>query len=385
MNLKKSFKTLTGLVLSAAFVGIVVSCGDKKSAAADTQQPMVIVFASGQAKVFRAGTGMDARVGLIVNQDDSVKTENGTVDLQTKGGSAVRIREFTEVTIAKLTHKDTKLNMSSGSLLATVKKESSDENFRIVTPTAIAGVRGTTFSVEVTDGREAKVKVLDGKVAMAPRVEALEKYSDEEIEKSPTLKKLSEISVENEVVLEEKMEGKISPEMEKTVASASKKIEDAKKNNQSVEKAVKIEEVTLSIDKAKKEDKGIKIEKVEITAQEKSEKETLVVVDPKAFQKIIESKDDKSAAEATKTIVAQRSEKQEEVLKHIEKEASKTTLNSEAEIKKHYDKLELIIMKNGTEMKGAVIAQTGTQLVIHTSEGVKRVEKEEVSAQEFLY
>ena len=384
MNQKVSFKTLTGIVLSAAFVGTVISCGDKKSAAAEAPQPMIVVFASGQSKVIRAGKDMDARVGLIVNQDDTVKTENGTIDLQTKGGSAVRIHEFTEVSIAKLTNKDTKLSMSSGNILATVKKESSDENFRVVTPTAIAGVRGTTFSVEVMDGREPRVKVLDGKVAMAPRIEALENYTEEEIEKSPTLKKLSDLSVQNEVILEEKMEGTISPEVEKTVSDASDKIVDARKNNKPVEESVKAEEVEKALETAKKEEKAVKVEEVAITAQEKTEAETLVVVDVEAFQKIIDSKDAASVADATKTIEEQRQEKQEVILKKIETEASKTTLNSEEEIKKHYDKLELIIMKNGDQIKGAVIAQTVDQLVIHTSEGVKRVEKDQVSAQEFL-
>ncbi|MDH5654845.1 MAG: FecR domain-containing protein [Spirochaetia bacterium] len=382
MNLKVYLKALTGLMLSAAFVGIV-SCGEKKTADAGEPQPMLIVFASGESSVIRAGKTMEARVGLIVNQLDVIKTQNGTVDLQTKSGSAVRIREHTEVAISKLTKKDTKVEMSTGSLLATVKKESADEEFRVVTPTAIAGVRGTTFSVEVYDGKEPRVKVIDGKVAMAPRIEALEEYSAEEIEKDPALKKLSEVSESNEVVLEEEMEGTLNPEIEKEVIRINKKLETAQSKKESPETVLNTEEIEKNLTEAKKDKEAVSVTESKVTPEEKSEKQTLIVIEVEAFQKIIESADEVSLSDATNNIKEEREQKLEKILTNIEVEASKTTLKSEDEIKEHYEKLETLIMKDGSNMTGAVIAQTDTQLVIHTPEGVKRVEKQEVLAQEF--
>lgn len=388
MKVKDLTVRATGLVLILAIAGLFSACGKKDSAGANKPQPMIVVFATGDVKVMQAGKENSAKIGLIVNESDEVKTGNGTIDLQTKGGSAVRIREFTTVKVAKLTGSNTNLSMSSGSLLATVKKENSSENFEVVTPTAIAGVRGTTFSVEVEDGREPRVKVLEGKVAMAPRVAALDNYSKEEIEKDKTLKSLSDISLNNEVVIEANQEGTIDPKVEATVFQASQKVQKAQEEKKSVESAVSAEAVahiSSTIKDAKKEN-AVQIKEVEITPQEKAEKETLVTIDSEVLQKVIDSGENTVAVNAaTEAMVAQRNERQEKILQKIEEEASKSPMKSEAEIKKHYEKLELIILKNGEKLKGAVIAQTGTLLVIHTPEGVKRIEKDDVNSQEFLY
>ncbi len=126
---------LTALVLSAMVAFSRTSCGEQKPT--EAQRSMISVFASGDAMIVRDGKEVPAKVGMVVNERDVLKTTNGTVDLQTKNGSAVRIRNYTTVTISKLYGEgsaDTRLSMEHGGLLASVKRKSGKENYTVCLP-----------------------------------------------------------------------------------------------------------------------------------------------------------------------------------------------------------------------------------------------------------
>lgn len=383
--------TLSGVLLFGALAGIMTSCGKKVDP--QVERTMIVVFSTGNAKVIRAGKAEEAKVGLIVKEQDQIKTEDGSVDLQTKGGSAIRVREFTTVTVSSLAgggSNDTKVQMGQGSILANVKKSSANETFNVVTPTAIAGVRGTSFSVEISGEGQPKVKVLEGKVAMSPRVPALESYTKEEIQASPVLSKLASVE-KQEVVLEEKTEGTIPREVSDNVAKVSVALETAKKEQKPVAEVKEIQKITETL--SVKEKPAVEKKEAIITEQDLREKETLITVAPEVVQKIMEQATEKKATESTTPIAIapelaemvkkDRGQKEEVVLKKIEEEASKVKLSSDEEIKNHYNALELIILKNGENIRGAIIAQTGDVMMIHSSTGIRRVKKAEIASQEF--
>src|SRR5512135_3669237 len=116
MNRQTAFKWVTGLLLSLAIAGITVNCGKKGEGA--PERAMVVVFVSGDAKIVKAkGGDLPAKVGMIVSESDQIKTTAGSVDLQSRTGSAVRVREFTTITVAKLSGMDggdTRLKMDHG-------------------------------------------------------------------------------------------------------------------------------------------------------------------------------------------------------------------------------------------------------------------------------
>jgi hypothetical protein len=385
-----ALRTLSGLMTVAVLTVVLVACGKEKQETSSTTSTMVVVFASGDVKVVRSAKEVPATVGLLVNQDDTIKTTNGTVDLQTRTGSAVRIKEFTTITISKLVSNNTKLSMKNGSILATVKKADAKEEFNVVTPTAIAGVRGTTFSVDVVNGKNPRVRVIEGKVAMAPRIEALENYSEEEVQKSPTLQKLSEMQQSHEIILEEESVGTIPTAVEESVIVANNAIEKAQAEKQNVEEVKAISSAVEKYEQAvKKDDEAVEIVNKKVTIAEKAEADTLVLVDDKIIEQISSEKAGtealKPSEEIVKAISEERNKKQEIVLQKIEEEASKKKLTSNKEIQNFYEKLEKVILKDGRTITGAVIAQTGDKLVIHSSEGVQRIEKKQIEAQEFLY
>ncbi len=393
--LKLNSKRVTGLMLIMALAVYFSACsGQTKKDALESV--MVVTFVQGDARVIHTANGAEepAIVGMVVKEADQIKTTSGTVDLQAKSGSAVRVREFTTVTIAKLAGKDgkaTRVDMNHGSILASVKKASSEEEFSVVTPTAVAGVRGTTFSVDVQDGQRPHVKVAEGKVAMSPRIAALEEFTPEEISKSEQLQKLATIQTAGEVVLEDNNEGSIDPKIENRVIMVNKALLEAVKEEKKPEQIDRLPEVKetvkLANDLAEKKVEAMDVKPAEFSAQEQIDQQTLVAVTPEVLAKVAgqstsDGKPDVAAVEQLKEIRAQQ---EEVVLKKIEEVAAKKGLNSDEEIKKQYNKLELIRMKSGEQIHGAVIAQTGELMVIHSADGVKRVKKEDVDSQEFLY
>lgn len=376
---RSAFLAFAGSLATLSLVLGFAACKSKDAG----KQPlsMVITFTSGDAKVVHEGKDIPASIGLIVYEKDIIRTENGSVDLQTRTGSAVRVREMTTLTVARIAGQDggeTRLSMDHGGLLANVKKASASENFNVATPTAIAGVRGTSFAVEYDQfAQSSNVKVLDGKVAMSPRIAALDNVTAEQIQKDPALQKMADVQ-KKEVVLDEKTEGRLNPALEKQVLAVNEKTASAPGGN--------LETLRKDLDQAaanlERQSSQPVVDKQEakITEQDVVEKETLVVVSPDLLQKLGDGKTDEGALRELKQ---NRQQKQEAILKKIEESAQKVDLKDERQIQQHYNKLELIILRDGSKITGAVIAQTGDVLVIHTPQGVRRIPKSEVESQEF--
>ncbi len=71
-------------------------------------------------------------------------------------------------------------------------------------------------------------------------------------------------------------------------------------------------------------------------------------------------------------------------LLEIEKLASARNLRSDRAIRAAYRRFERIVLRDGTSVRGAVIASTKFQLLLHTSAGVMRIQRSSVASQEFL-
>ncbi|MCB1164799.1 MAG: FecR domain-containing protein [Leptospiraceae bacterium] len=381
MKMHGAILKTAGLLAASLFV-LTISCKDQGQK--EASRSMVIVFASGDASIVREGKEIPAKVGTVVQQNDVIKTTQGTVDLQSRDGSAVRVREMTTLNVASLmgNEGETRIEMKHGQILANVKKASSGQEFNVVTPTAIAGVRGTTFEVQVFEGYDAdkttqsSVRVLDGKVAMKPRIKALENVSQADIDNNPKLKKLAELQ-NSEIVLDDASRGSMDPALEKKVALLNNATEDSTDSAQALKMAEeKADDITASAEP----DKALVKEEAEVTVKDRMESATLTAATPEMIEKLQSGNNQEAATE----IAEVRKKQQEQILNQIEEEAESQKLNSEEEIRQHYSALEKIVLKNGEVLRGATVAQTGNVLIIHTAEGVRRVSKSEIASQNFL-
>ncbi len=307
---------LTVSILTLALAGI--GCGgEKKQAAAPAS--MLVLFSSGTVKVVRGAQNIGAKAGMLVQEKDLIETgKDGSIDLQTRTGNAIRVRGNTTVTVKELAGTDGKNNefaVRKGSLMAKVKRRGPGENFKITTPTAIAGVRGTSFSVSVSeDGTKPTVRVIDGKVAMA-----------------------SQKDQNKEVVLAEKTQGSLASN---GAAPASKKIR--------------------------------------LSPQEILDKETLVTVDEKTFDNIVDNPDasDSALSELDKL----RESKEGAALKQLQKKFAIAKLNTEQELKQFYNKVVTVTLKDNTTYNGAVLSRTDKLVIIHTTNGFKQIQRSQIKS-----
>lgn len=102
-----------------------------------------------------------------------IKTSPGShVDLYLgNNGPFLRVTENSNLTIDRLRFRsakdeviiDTGLNLRRGRILGQVKKTSSSSRYEVVTPTMVAGIRGTTYDISV----DGTTKVFDGQVVVA--------------------------------------------------------------------------------------------------------------------------------------------------------------------------------------------------------------------------
>lgn len=110
----------------------------------------------------------EAKVGQALNKNDAVKTgDDGKAILAFSDKSIVALKPGTEITVEELVltniERKVGLNMSSGKLRAIIEKVDTPSEFKVRTPTAICGARGTTFYI-VIEVNETRVFVDEGAV-----------------------------------------------------------------------------------------------------------------------------------------------------------------------------------------------------------------------------
>jgi len=367
-------------ILAAAILA-ALACGKEKPVEVTS---MVIVHTSGDAVVVKKGQTEAARTGLLVHEADEIRTRAGSVDLQTRGGSAVRVKENTTMTVAQLLGRgDARLSLKQGSLLASVKKSSADEEFAIVTPTAIAGVRGTTFSVSVNQaGQKPVVKVIDGKVALSPRIAVLENLEEQTIKEDTGLQQLAQVQ-ETTVVLEAGQQGSLNPAVEQRISQINQELTEESNTTRLVQVASELKAAPAPV---------IAVA-APVSVAELSEKASLVTVAPEVLEKVSQGEQAEQIARAREESRAQSVAqmqadpatvvKQEAEVAQIQAQAARVQLQNQAAIRAYYQKLETVMMTDGSMHEGAVIAQTEDELLLHTPGGVVRLAKSEVDSIEY--
>ncbi len=107
----------------------------------------------------------NAHIGLILSQGDIIRTENGKVSVQSRDGATVLVKEFSKIRISELNKLSTEVDVTNGSLLIRVNKLGTNSKFNVRTPTAVAGIRGTTFFV-YSSKESTIVNSVEGSVAV---------------------------------------------------------------------------------------------------------------------------------------------------------------------------------------------------------------------------
>lgn len=379
---------ITGMVMMLSISGCKKP-EDKMTSGKDGGLSAVVVFSVGESSIMHADATVEkAALGSVLKAGDKLKTgQKAKVDVQFNDGSSVRLAENSDLDFNKIAMKeggtsDTQVALVSGKVFAKVNKKQKEDSFSVVTPTAIAGVRGTSFVMEYGKDNKANVKVLEGAVALAPRVQSLENIKEEDILKNPELKKLQAALDKAEVVIEKNQAAGI-PADDKVLAQVNNDIN--LKDTKKIEAAIKV---------AKKE--APKVQKSELTKNEEQEIKTIVKVEADVAQKMVKLNEEATSGEVdqekTAEIVKERKVLEEVVTLKQEKAkeaflteiaAKPKTLATKKDIVNYYERIEQIIMADGTKIVGAIVDQKGNSMIVHTEKGIQKINQNDV--QEVIY
>jgi ferric-dicitrate binding protein FerR (iron transport regulator) len=135
-----------------------------------------IVFLKGRAEVQKSGSLVwePAALKMTLGSGDKISTQEGAeLEIKLDDGSVLKMRDKGLLAIDRMEKQKkpmttiTSLQAMSGKVLGCVRKLASKESkFNVVTPTAVAGIRGTVFAVFV-EGDSTELDVVQGQVAVA--------------------------------------------------------------------------------------------------------------------------------------------------------------------------------------------------------------------------
>jgi ferric-dicitrate binding protein FerR (iron transport regulator) len=120
-----------------------------------------------------ANGGSAVQAGDFLGPGQTIATgPDSTCDLQFGDRAVVRVDEKTEVRLDDLLLKPGEarvgLRVAAGTLLCKVEKLSAGERFRVISRTAVCGVRGTEFGVTVAADQTTVLAVKEGLVSFRP-------------------------------------------------------------------------------------------------------------------------------------------------------------------------------------------------------------------------
>lgn len=121
-----------------------------------------VTMVKGKVEILQGDKIQPAQLGMILNAKDIIKTSDGSIDLRIPRVGIFKIKSNSLLTLSSLVN-ETKLNLKQGKIVLALKKLSKDQKFEVETPTAVAGIRGTSFLVKA-DETDTKIGVLTGKI-----------------------------------------------------------------------------------------------------------------------------------------------------------------------------------------------------------------------------
>ncbi len=149
----------------------------------------IVTFKSGDVSLKRKDKESALTKGITLEKKDTIITRDGFADIQLGDNSIIRIGKNSNFSLAKIIEDDSKiqveLKLNKGSVLTkVVKKLSKNSDYKIITPSVVAGVRGTEFMVqegEDTESTKVDEKIKGGVYVKEGSVVVNTDYSSKEI------------------------------------------------------------------------------------------------------------------------------------------------------------------------------------------------------------
>ncbi|HON79116.1 MAG TPA: FecR family protein, partial [Spirochaetota bacterium] len=138
-------------------------------------------FSYGDVQLHRGNETLAVNPGTEFLHGDRVVTGNRSLaDVVVDDATKIRVRSNTSLMIssilghAKGRPMNLDVRIGKGTVLFSFKKLGKGDIATVRTPTSVAGVRGTSFGVEVLEDRSVRYEVLEGKVRVRPHADVSE-------------------------------------------------------------------------------------------------------------------------------------------------------------------------------------------------------------------
>ncbi|RKX73258.1 MAG: hypothetical protein DRP87_19210, partial [Spirochaetes bacterium] len=205
----------------------------------------IITFFSGDVFVKEGDDWIHVQIGDLLRKDDVLKVDTGGYcEIQFGQTGVVRVQEDTQLAIDQILlnpgEANVRVEMTTGAVLAKVKKLAGGESFKVKTPTAVCGVRGTEFGVKSTRGEKTEIAVKEGEVAVLPANVDVDELKEKAKGKGEEVKRIIEKIEERAIVVSANQETEIDENTLKETEEAAKVIEQ---EVEEIAKAVEPEEV----------------------------------------------------------------------------------------------------------------------------------------------
>jgi hypothetical protein len=152
------------VLIIALFVATAFCVGCKESK--PQEKTGIVTLKVGSVKIQRdGGQTVEAKISEQVRQGDTIVTaKNSTMVVQFSDSFVVQIEESSIMRVTSSMEDNREMFVEDGQVLAKLVKTGKN-NASISTPTSVAAVRGTQFSVSYREGK-SQVAVAEGKVAV---------------------------------------------------------------------------------------------------------------------------------------------------------------------------------------------------------------------------
>lgn len=144
-----NFKTIFIFIL----VIFSLNCAKKTE---DSKIKGDLIFVIGNVEIINATGKKEAKKNTPIEEGDVIRTgEKSAAVVQFENDAAsIEIQENAEFKISKFNKKEQELVSTKGNFWIKAKKQNKEANFNVVLPTAVAGIRGTSFySFEIKEER----------------------------------------------------------------------------------------------------------------------------------------------------------------------------------------------------------------------------------------
>jgi hypothetical protein len=396
---------------------------DKKN---ETIPYMTIVRSSGNSLIKHADSTQEkGGIGTFLVEGDRVITErNSWIDIQYNSETLIRVFPTSSIeikTLNKLLDKKSILSLEliEGSLYNKVFYANDSNKFIIKTPNVSSNSTGAEFIVSHSN-KGSNIKVKFGKVVTYPRIFSLDDKDPMDIKPEEKNGKIATSISEKMLLLENLTEAllQLNPVFQKPLESIenidafTKLISEidfaSKKASFSDSEILEFNGMSLTDNKliddfyniTKELQSGIKdpkkIEELEGNRSSlenllsknnyndyKSNTSGLEETEPKSNIKNSYSLNNNRKKWVTRTISRKLSYYKRKG--KYKKLASKKVFRTPKEVHEYYERLDKLILKENRVEVGTIITQDSTLIILHTSEGIKRIPAEEVLEINFDY